>query len=170
MENKDVLYELYEVIIDRKNNPKEGSYTNYLFENGLDKILKKVGEETAETIIAAKNEQKDQVIYELSDLLYHISVLLAEREITWDDVLINDAQNARFHISDFYRKMGNTVEDKEAAEYIREKIKQAEWLQQCLEQRKTTLLNLAEKIVERQQGFFSEWEGISGASDSERDC
>ena len=82
MENKDVLYELYEVIIDRKNNPKEGSYTNYLFENGLDKILKKVGEETAETIIAAKNEQKDQVIYELSDLLYHISVLLAEREIT----------------------------------------------------------------------------------------
>ena len=87
MENKDVLYELYEVIIDRKNNPKEGSYTNYLFENGLDKILKKVGEETAETIIAAKNEQKDRVIYELSDLLYHICVLVAEREITWDDVL-----------------------------------------------------------------------------------
>lgn len=76
------------------------------------------------------------------------------------EVLINDAQNARFHISDFYRKMGNTVEDKEAAEYIREKIKQAEWLQQCLEQRKTTLLNLAEKIVERQQGFFRNGKGF----------
>ena len=76
------------------------------------------------------------------------------------EVLINDAQNARFHISDFYRKMGNTVEDKEAAEYIHEKIKQAEWLQQCLEQRKNTLLNLAEKIVERQQGFFRNGKGF----------
>lgn len=86
MENKDVLYALYGVILDRKKNPKEGSYTNYLLESGLDKILKKVGEETAETIIASKNEQKEQIIYELSDLLYHISVLLAQKEITWDDV------------------------------------------------------------------------------------
>ena len=76
------------------------------------------------------------------------------------EILVNDAQNARFHISDFYREMGSKVEDKEAAEYIREKIKQAEWLRQCLEQRKTTLLNLAEKIVERQQNFFRNGKGF----------
>lgn len=87
MENKEVLYELYDVILDRKQNPKEGSYTNYLFDKGLDKILKKVGEEATESIIAAKNHDKNEIVYELSDLLYHISVLLAEKEITWDDVL-----------------------------------------------------------------------------------
>ena len=76
------------------------------------------------------------------------------------EVLINDAQNARFHISGFYREMGKKVEDKEAAEYIREKIKQAEWLSQCLAQRKTTLLNLGEKIVERQQNFFRNGKGF----------
>lgn len=86
MDNKDVLYELYQIIANRKCNPKENSYTNYLFEKGLDKILKKVGEEAAETIIAAKNDDKNEVIFELSDLLYHISVLLAEKGITWDDV------------------------------------------------------------------------------------
>ncbi len=86
MDNKEVLYQLYDIISDRKINPKQGSYTNYLFEKGLDKILKKVGEETAETIIAAKNNDKNEVIYELSDLLYHISVLLSEKQITWDDV------------------------------------------------------------------------------------
>ena len=81
-----VFESVYKTIVDRKQNPKEGSYTNYLFEKGLDKILKKVGEETAETIIAAKNNDKNEVIYELSDLLYHISVLLSEKQITWDDV------------------------------------------------------------------------------------
>lgn len=86
MDNKEVLYQLYDIISDRKINPKQGSYTNYLFEKGLDKILKKVGEEATETIIAAKNEDKKEVIYELSDLLYHISVLLAEKEITWQEV------------------------------------------------------------------------------------
>ena len=86
MENKEVLYELYRIILDRKSNPKEGSYTNYLFEKGLDKILKKVGEEATETIIASKNEDKSEIIYELSDLLYHLSVLLAEKGITWDDI------------------------------------------------------------------------------------
>lgn len=86
MDNKEVLYQLYDIISDRKINPKQGSYTNYLFEKGLDKILKKVGEETAETIIAAKNNDKNEVIYELSDLLYHISVLLSEKQITWDDI------------------------------------------------------------------------------------
>ena len=86
MNYSEVLYELYDIILDRKSNAKEGSYTNYLFEKGLEKILKKVGEEATETIIAAKNEDKKEVIYELSDLLYHISVLLAEKEITWQEV------------------------------------------------------------------------------------
>ena len=86
MDNKEVLYQLYDIISDRKINPKQGSYTNYLFEKGIDKILKKVGEEATETIIAAKNNDKNEVIYELSDLLYHISVLLSEKQITWDNV------------------------------------------------------------------------------------
>jgi len=83
----DVLYQVYEVIADRRVNPKEGSYTNYLFDKGLDKILKKVGEETTETIIAAKNEDNNEVIYEISDLIYHLSVLMAVKSVTWDDVM-----------------------------------------------------------------------------------
>ncbi len=82
MEN--VLYELYNVITDRKANPKEGSYTNYLLDKGIDKILKKVGEESSETIIAAKNNDKRETV---CDLLYHLSVLMADMGITWDDVL-----------------------------------------------------------------------------------
>ena len=75
MERKDVLQEVYEVVTDRKKNPVEGSYTNYLFDRGLDKILKKVGEECTEVIIGGKNEGKDEVIYEVSDLLYHLMEL-----------------------------------------------------------------------------------------------
>ena len=85
MEN--VLYELYNVITDRKANPKEGLYTNYLLDKGIDKILKKVGEESSETIIAAKNNDKRETVYEICDLLYHLSVLMADMGITWDDVL-----------------------------------------------------------------------------------
>ena len=81
-----VLYELYDVIENRKVNPKEGSYTNYLLDKGLDKILKKVGEEAAETIIASKNTDNGEVIYETCDLLYHLSVLLSLKGITWDDI------------------------------------------------------------------------------------
>ena len=83
---KDILRALYDVITDRRTNPKEGSYTNYLFDKGLDKILKKVGEETAEVIIAAKNEDKSELVYEISDLMYHLSVLMAEKFITWQDI------------------------------------------------------------------------------------
>lgn len=79
------LSNLEKVIKDRKQNLKEGSYTNYLFKEGLDKILKKVGEEAAETIIAAKNKKED-VIYEVSDLMYHLTVLLAELDISWDEI------------------------------------------------------------------------------------
>jgi len=82
----EILNELYKVVYDRKNNPKEGSYTCYLFDKGLDKILKKIGEEASETIIAAKNDSKDQIIYEVSDLLYHLVVLLVEKGITLEQI------------------------------------------------------------------------------------
>lgn len=77
---------VYNMILDRKEHPKEGSYTNYLFDKGLDKILKKVGEEATEVVIAAKNPNPEEVKYELSDFLYHAMVLMAEKGITWDDI------------------------------------------------------------------------------------
>ena len=83
-----VLEEVYQVVLDRKIHPKEGSYTNYLFEKGMDKILKKVGEETAEVIIATKNLDKKEITGEIADLFYHIFVLLVDREIKLDDILI----------------------------------------------------------------------------------
>jgi len=81
-----ILQEIYDIIMDRTRNPKEGSYTNYLFEKGLDKMLKKVGEEASEVIIAAKNRQPEEVKYEVADLLYHILVLLVEENITLEDI------------------------------------------------------------------------------------
>lgn len=78
---KDVLERLYEVVLERKRNPQEGSYTCYLFDKGLDKILKKVGEESAETIIAAKNGVAPETVGEISDLIYHLMVLLVAQEI-----------------------------------------------------------------------------------------
>ncbi len=83
-----ILYDVYNVIVDRVKNPKEGSYTNYLFEKGLDKMLKKVGEESAEVIIASKNRIKAEVQYETADLLYHLSVVLVEEGLTWDDIFV----------------------------------------------------------------------------------
>lgn len=77
----NIIEKLYEIITDRKENPKENSYTNYLFDKGIDKILKKVGEESAEVIIAAKNPDKEELIYEASDLIYHLLVLLREKDI-----------------------------------------------------------------------------------------
>lgn len=73
-----ILDELYAVIEDRRDNPKEGSYTNYLFNKGVDKICKKIGEEAAEVIIAAKNSNRDEITYEVADLLYHLNVLLVQ--------------------------------------------------------------------------------------------
>ena len=81
-----VFQEVYDVILDRKEHPKEGSYTNYLFDKGIDKILKKVGEECTEIVIAAKNPDKDEMKYEISDFLYHVMVLMAERGVTWEDI------------------------------------------------------------------------------------
>ena len=77
---------LYDVIINRRENPEEGSYTCYLFEKGLDKILKKCGEECAEMIIASKNDDKDELIGEICDLVYHALVLMAERGVSVDEV------------------------------------------------------------------------------------
>lgn len=77
---------LYQTIMDRQANPQEGSYTCYLFEKGLDKILKKLGEECAETIIAAKNGNKEEVVLELSDLAFHAAVLMAQMGVTPEDV------------------------------------------------------------------------------------
>ncbi len=84
--NSGILYELYDLIIDRKEKMPEGSYTTYLFDKGLDKILKKVGEESAEVIIASKNRDKSEVIYESSDLLYHLLVLLVEQGVALEDI------------------------------------------------------------------------------------
>jgi phosphoribosyl-ATP pyrophosphohydrolase/phosphoribosyl-AMP cyclohydrolase len=81
-----VFEDVFNVIKDRKVNPKEGSYTNYLFDKGIDKILKKVGEEATEIIIAAKNPDKEEIKYEISDFLYHVMVLMAEKEVTWEEI------------------------------------------------------------------------------------
>ena len=81
-----VFEDVMKVILDRKENPKEGSYTNYLFDKGIDKILKKVGEEATEIIIAAKNPNKEEIKYEISDFLYHVMVLMAEKGVSWEDI------------------------------------------------------------------------------------
>ncbi len=85
-ETTGVLDRLYSVVLDRRNNPREGSYTNYLLEKGLDKTLKKVGEEAAEVIIGAKNPGKQETVYEIADLLYHITVLMLQKGIEYHEV------------------------------------------------------------------------------------
>jgi phosphoribosyl-ATP pyrophosphohydrolase/phosphoribosyl-AMP cyclohydrolase len=87
-----VFEDVYSVIADRKKNPKEGSYTNYLFDKGLDKILKKVGEEATEIVIAAKNPDSEETKYEISDFLYHMMVLMVEKGVTWEDITSELAQ------------------------------------------------------------------------------
>ncbi|MCA1292356.1 bifunctional phosphoribosyl-AMP cyclohydrolase/phosphoribosyl-ATP diphosphatase HisIE [Paenibacillus sp. alder61] len=82
-----VLAELERLIAERYEERPEGAYTTYLFEKGLDKILKKVGEETAESIIAAKNGDNDELRYEVSDLIYHLLVLLRQRQLPLDDIM-----------------------------------------------------------------------------------
>ena len=82
-----VFEDVFAVIRDRKVNPKEGSYTNYLFDKGIDKILKKLGEEATEIVIAAKNPNPNEIKYEISDFLYHMMVLMAEKSITWEEII-----------------------------------------------------------------------------------
>ena len=81
-----VFENVFDVICDRKEHPKEGSYTNYLFDKGLDKILKKLGEEATEIVIASKNPNPEEIKYEISDFLYHMMVLMAAKGITWEEI------------------------------------------------------------------------------------
>ncbi len=81
-----IFESVLDVIKDRKVHPKEGSYTNYLFEKGIDKILKKLGEEAAEIIIAAKNPNPNEIKYEIADFLYHMMVLMVEKGVTWEEI------------------------------------------------------------------------------------
>lgn len=104
---KHVFTELYKVIEDRRDNPQEGSYTCYLFDKGLDKILKKVGEECAETIIAAKNGNKEETVGEIADLFYHVLVMMVNEGIPLTDVTAElDRRGQKignlktFHVSD----------------------------------------------------------------------
>lgn len=82
----DILQQLYDTVLERKDEKQEGSYTCYLFEQGLDKILKKCGEECSEVIIAAKNGKKEDTVGEISDLLYHLTVMMVNENIPLDDV------------------------------------------------------------------------------------
>lgn len=82
----EMLKNLEQTIIDRKNTPKEGSYTNYLLDKGVDKILKKVGEEATEIVIAAKNPDTHETVFEVADLMYHLTVLMVHLGISWDEV------------------------------------------------------------------------------------
>lgn len=95
----DILQELYQTVLERKAEKQEGSYTCYLFEQGLDKILKKCGEECTETVIAAKNGKTEETVGELSDLLYHLTVLMVNEGIPYEAV---EAELTRRH-----RKQGN---------------------------------------------------------------
>lgn len=88
---------LYELLQGRKDNPQEGSYTSYLFEKGMDKILKKVGEESTEVIIAAKDNDRAETVYEVADLCYHVMVMMVEAGISLDEI---SAELGRRHIID----------------------------------------------------------------------
>lgn len=90
----DLIKNEYDVILERKEEKAEGSYTAYLFEQGLDKILKKVGEECTETVIAAKNNNNTETVCEITDLLYHVLVMMAHQGITPEDIEAELAKRA----------------------------------------------------------------------------
>ena len=103
----EAFKEMYDVIVNRRENPQEGSYTCYLFDKGLDKILKKCGEECTEMVIAAKNHDNEELANEINDVLYHMAVLMAECGLTVEEV--EDIMRERskkignlkqFHVSD----------------------------------------------------------------------
>lgn len=87
MNENEILSALYQTVVNRRDNPKEGSYTCYLLDKGIDKILKKVGEECSETIIAAKNGENNETVYEIADLIYHLTVMMVQQNIPLEDVL-----------------------------------------------------------------------------------
>ena len=103
----DTFASLYEVVKNRRENPQEGSYTCYLFEKGLDKILKKIGEESSEVIIAAKNKDKDETANEICDLIYHLTVMMVNEGIELEAVNAILSERSKkignlktFHVSD----------------------------------------------------------------------
>ena len=106
----DTLARLYQVVLDRKAHPQEGSYTCYLFDKGLDKILKKVGEECSETIIAAKNGVESDTVGEISDLLYHLVVMMAQQNIPLEAVMGElDARSQKIgNLKQFHQSDHNT--------------------------------------------------------------
>ena len=87
-----IFEEVYATIADRKETPRDGSYTNHLFEQGIDNILKKLGEECTEIVIAAKNPGENEIKYEISDYMYHLMVLMVEKGVTWEDITNELAQ------------------------------------------------------------------------------
>ena len=92
-----VFENMYDTITERKEHPKEGSYTNYLFDKGLDKILQNIGEEATEIVIAAKNTEPDEITYEICDFIYDLVVMMVETGITWDEVV--EELNQRYFYS-----------------------------------------------------------------------
>ncbi|KGM95296.1 phosphoribosyl-ATP pyrophosphatase [Clostridium novyi A str. 4552] len=110
MNNIDVIEELYSVILNRKKYGKENSYTNYLFEKGIDKILKKVGEETTEVIVAAKNANKDDLVAEICDVIYHMIVLMVDKEVSLEEI--------RSELNKRRKKIGNKKPERRKIENI----------------------------------------------------
>lgn len=103
----DAFKNMYDVVVDRRANPQEGSYTCYLFDKGIDKILKKCGEECTEMVIAAKNNDKDELANEINDLLYHMIVMMVDRGVTVEDIESIMVERSKkignlkqFHVSD----------------------------------------------------------------------
>lgn len=107
---KDIVNDLYEVVLDRKKNGEDGSYTKYLFDKGLDKILKKVGEESTEVIIAAKNDSDEELVGEICDLAYHIMVMMAEKNI---DIKLVEAELEKRR-----KKIGNFKGERKTIENV----------------------------------------------------
>lgn len=107
--DNNIIENVYKMIQDRKNNPKEGSYTNYLLEKGTDKICKKIGEEASETIIATKNIDKEELIGEISDLAYHTLVLMLDKGITVEDI--------KKKLSERHKIKGNKKVENKKGEY-----------------------------------------------------
>lgn len=105
----NIIQEVYEQIKDRDMNPKENSYTNYLLDCGIDKICKKVGEEATETVIAAKNTDNDELVGEISDLVYHLLVLMYNKQVTLNDV--------KSKLAERHRKQGNKKQQNKRGEY-----------------------------------------------------
>ena len=110
MNDREVLAALYATVENRRDNPKEGSYTNYLFDKGIDKILKKCGEECTEMVIAAKNADNNELKNEIADLMYHIMVMCVERGLPWEEVeaVLAERSNKTGNLKQFHTVDKNT--------------------------------------------------------------